>query len=190
MAGLVSLTKERVMLSRDTPAVLVPDGTETVLEQGLEVTIMQELGGDFTVIGPEHRMFRIDGEYGEHLGKAAVVLTAQNSLNDAGGKLTDEIVWAQLKTCYDPEIPVDIVELGLIYSMSIVPGETVFQNQVLITMTLTAPGCGMGQVIADDVKRKVEKLSAVQETVVELVFDPPWDPSRMSEVARLTTGMM
>ena len=190
MAGLISLAKKPVMLSRDTRAVVVPDGTEVVLEQGFEVTIIQELGGDFTVTGPDHRMYRIDGEFGEHLGKKALVLEAQNRLNDAGGKLTDEIVWSQLATCYDPEIPVNIVELGLIYSMTVVSLEDSPKSRVEITMTLTAPGCGMGQVIADDVKRKVEKLSAVEETVVELVFDPPWDPSRMSEVARLTTGMM
>ena len=180
MAGLVSLTKEKVMLKRDTPAVLVPDGVETILEQGLEVTIMQELGGDFTVTGPERRMYRIDGEYGPHLGRKASGFEAQNKLDDAGGTLTDEIVWSQLRTCYDPEIPVNIVELGLIYSMKMVPGEAAGKTRIEITMTLTAPGCGMGQVIADDVKRKVEKL----------VFDPPWDSSRMSEVARLATGMM
>ena len=134
-------------------------------------------------------MYRVDGDHGEALGKPPRQQIAQGQLDASDGKLTDEIVWEQLKTCFDPEIPVNIVELGLIYKMAIVPlGEN--ENRIEIDMTLTAPGCGMGQVIADDVKRKVEKLSAVSETVVELVFDPPWNPSLMSEAARLMTGMM
>ena len=189
MSALLTLNKERVSLSKKTPAVLVPDGTTIALEEGTEVTIVHELGGDFTVRGVDGRMYRIDGDHGEALGKSAREQIAQEQLDALDGALTEEIVWEQLKTCFDPEIPVNIVELGLIYKMAIVP-LTDNDNRIEIEMTLTAPGCGMGQVIADDVKRKVEKLSAVSETTVELVFDPPWNPGLMSEAARLMTGMM
>ena len=189
MAGLLSLNKERVMLSKDTPAVQVPEGTETVLEEGLEVVILQELGGDFTVRGLGGRMFRIDGEYAKSLGREPPRQEGLQLLNEAGGEVTDEVIWGQLRMCYDPEIPVNIVELGLIYTMKLTPTES-GGKRVDITMTLSAPGCGMGQVIADDVKRKVEKLASVEEAAVELVFDPPWSPALMSEAARLATGMM
>lgn len=189
MSSLLTLNKERISLSRPTPAVMVPEGTTMILEEAVEVTIVHELGGDYTVRGLDGRMYRIDGDHGDALGKASREQVAQEQLDALEGKLTEEIVWEQLKTCYDPEIPVDIVELGLIYKMTIVPLEDNI-NRIEIDMTLTAPGCGMGQVIADDVKRKVEKLSAVSETVVELVFDPPWNPGLMSEAARLMTGMM
>jgi len=189
MPGLLNLNKERVSLLGDTPAVLVPDGIETSLGKGIEVTIIQELGGDFTVHGSDGRMYRIEGEYAPNLGKEPPKETAQIKLDEAGGKLTEEIVWEQLRTCYDPEIPCNIVELGLIYDLKITHHES-GKCKIDITMTLTAPGCGMGQVIADDVKRKVKKLSAVGQTNVELVFDPPWSPSMMSEAAKLVTGMM
>ena len=189
MSSLLTLNRKRVSLSKPTPAVLVPDGTPTILEEAWEVTIVQELGGDYTVTGPDGRMYRIDGDHGDALGKPPREQVAQDQLDALSGQLTEEIVWEQLKTCYDPEIPVDIVELGLIYKMTIIPLEDNI-NRVEIDMTLTAPGCGMGQVIADDVKRKVEKLSAVSEAVVELVLDPPWNPGLMSEAARLMTGMM
>ena len=172
MAGLLSLNKERVMLSKDTPAVQVPEGTETVLEEGLEVVILQELGGDFTVRGLGGRMFRIYCEYAKSLGREPPRQEGLQLLNEAGGEETDEVIWGQLRMCYDPEIPVNIVELGLIYTMKLTPTES-GGKRVDITMTLPAPGCGMGQVIADDVKRMVEKLARVEEAAVELTSGRP-----------------
>lgn len=176
---------ELVVLERDTRAILIPDGVQVELAAGTHVRITQSLGGSYTVMTDYGQMLRIDAADADALGKEPPAAAA--ATGEGGGSLEDR-VWAQLRTCYDPEIPVNVVDLGLVYSCETTPSGN-GDSRVLIKMTLTAPGCGMGGVLADDVKRRVESLPEVTEAEVELVFDPPWNPEMMSEAARLELGM-
>lgn len=185
MVDLVTLREARISLSRDILAVEVPAGVEATLVEGTSVSIVQELGGDFTLKNPLGYMYRVSGLEADALGKEVPVEALPPNLGD--GEVTEELIWEQLRKCYDPEIPVNIAELGLIYEVSVAPASA--DTSVFIKMSLTAPGCGMGQVLMDDVKRKVEQIPKVNASV-ELTFDPPWTPERMSEEARLTTGLM
>lgn len=179
------MAKEReiIILNRDIFAMLVPSGARVMLHEGTEVTITQALGNSFTV-SVYGNLARIDGKDAEALGKKVY-----NPLNDLpeGASIEDQ-VWAQLHTVYDPEIPVNVVDLGLIYSCKI-EGEA-GNYLVNIEMTLTAPGCGMGPVIVEDVKEKALSVPGVSEVEVELVFDPPWDQGMMSDVAKLELGIL
>ena len=185
MVDLVTLREARIELSRDIVAVEVPAGREVTLVAGTSVSIAQELGGDFTLKNPLGYMYRVSGMDADALGKEVPVEALPPNLSE--GEVTEEVIWEQLRKCYDPEIPVNIAELGLIYEVSVKPSSAT--TSVFIQMSLTAPGCGMGQVLMDDVKRKVEQIPKVSASV-ELTFDPPWTPERMSEEARLTTGLM
>ena len=181
-----SRTSEPVKLERDCAAVLVPQGDRVTLPAGSIGYITQSLGGSFTVF-VEGNLFRIAGEDADALGKdppAPLELGA-----DAGDEAVEALVWKQLRTCFDPEIPVDIVELGLVYSCDL---ERLADGtrRVEIRMTLTAPACGMGDILVDDVRTKVERVPTVSEADVELVFDPPWNQTMMSDAARLETGML
>ena len=186
MNDLVKLRKEELEVVEDVPAVEVPSGTETVLVAGTKLTLLQELGGDFTTRNIIGIMYRISGmdalKIGKEIPKEAMPPEAVD------GVVTEEIVWEQIRKCYDPEIPVNIVELGLIYEVRLELSETGVVAH--IEMSLTAPGCGMGQVLMDDVKRKVEMLGGIDGAAVGLTFDPPWSPERMTEEARLTTGLL
>lgn len=186
MVDLVTLREARIEISRDIQAVEVPAGVEATLVAGTSVSILQELGGDFTVKNPIGFMYRVAGTDADALGKEVPAEALPPDLGSA--EVTEEIIWEQLRKCYDPEIPVNIAELGLIYEV-VVKRESCVTN-VFVKMSLTAPGCGMGQVLMDDVKRKVEQISKVHQVEVELTFDPPWTPERMSEEARLTTGLL
>lgn len=176
---------ERIQLKRTCEAVRVPDGAVVTLEEGAPVTLMQSLGDTYTVMTDMGMMARIAGADGDALGKEIVELP---DLSDSGLSIKDQVL-ARLRTCYDPEIPVNIVELGLIYECEVTPSEEGGYN-VMITMTLTAPGCGMGDVLASDIRRKVSGIRDVRLVTVDVVFDPPWDRSRMSEAAQLQMGMM
>ncbi len=178
-------SREPATLTRDVEVVQIPDGLPAVLAKGSRVMITQELGGTFTVMNDYGAMFRIDEENADALGKEAT--TADDALDEDAP--LEERVWAQLRRCYDPEIPVNIVDLGLIYDCTI-DEQPADGARVQVKMTLTAPGCGMGPVLADDVKRRVESLAAVAETEVEIVFDPPWGPNMMTEAAKLELGLM
>ncbi len=177
-------TTETIDLLRDCEGIQIPEGTPLVLPQGTRVMISQSLGGSYTVITDRGYMVRIEGKDADALGKPVVAST-----HDANrDKTIEEQVWAQLKTCYDPEIPVDIVELGLVYECHVeqlAPGE----YDVAVTMTLTAPGCGMGPVLKSDVEKKVAAIPGVKSSSVEITLDPPWDQSRMSEAAKLQLNM-
>jgi probable FeS assembly SUF system protein SufT len=177
---------EPVTLTRDVDAIIVPAGMNVKLRQGQQGFITQALGGSFTVY-VEGNLFRIAGNDADALGKEAAdvpQLPPNASDEDVRG-----LAWLQMKTCYDPEIPINIVDLGLVYSCDVLPDED--GGRVLdIKMTLTAPGCGMGDVLVQDVRDKVEIIPTVKRADVELVFDPPWSQSMMSEAARLQTGMM
>lgn len=180
----MSEPREIVVLNRDTVALLVPSGARIMLHQGTEVTITQSLGSSYTV-NVYGNLARIDATDADALGKER-----HDPLKELLENATlEEKVWAQLKTVYDPEIPVNIVDLGLVYGCKIEPAS---ENcyQVSIQMTLTAPGCGMGPVIAGDVKEKVLAIPEVETAEVELIFDPPWDRSMMSDVAKLQLGLL
>jgi len=176
---------ETVTLSRDVVAILIPAGTKVELPEGSTATITQALGGSFTIQVQGH-LFRINGVDADAIGKE--VLSGPNVAEDASDEEIEKAVWAQMRTCYDPEIPIDIVELGLIYECKLEPLET-GERKAKIRMTLTAPGCGMGDTLVNDVKTKVLMVPGVLDAEVELTFDPPWTREMMSEAAQLQVGM-
>ncbi|HSQ69858.1 MAG TPA: putative Fe-S cluster assembly protein SufT [Steroidobacteraceae bacterium] len=176
---------EPVSFARDVQAVMVPAGVEVTLREGQNGFITQALGGSFTVY-VEGNLFRIAGKDADALGKE--IVEGPQLPPDASDEDVRELAWRQMKTCYDPEIPINIVDLGLVYSCDV---ESKPEGRVVdVKMTLTAPGCGMGDVLVEDVREKVELIPTVARVDVELVFDPPWNQSMMSEAARLQTGMM
>ena len=177
---------EPIVVNRDVRAVIVPAGIEVKLRTGSVGYVTQALGGSFTVY-VEGNLFRIAGADGDAIGKEP--LTPPEPPPGATDEDVKKLVWEQMKTCYDPEIPVDIVELGLIYECELTPADQGMRI-ANIKMTLTAPGCGMGEVLVQDVKEKVEMVPTIERADVELVFDPPWSREMMSEAARLQTGMM
>jgi probable FeS assembly SUF system protein SufT len=172
-------------VSRDVDAVIVPAGIAVKLRAGQAGYVTQALGGSFTVY-VEGNLFRIAGKDADAIGQE--VAAAPELPPDASDADVRNLAWEQMKTCYDPEIPINIVDLGLVYECEVSRGET--GRVVDIKMTLTAPGCGMGEVLVQDVREKVEAIPTVERADVELVFDPPWNQSMMSEAARLQTGMM
>ena len=177
-----NIYKESIRLLRDVDAFVVPSGDEVKLLAGNLVQITQALGGNYTVL-INGNMVQITSENADALG----LEIPEESVTDSGGNL-EQRVWDQLKTCYDPEIPVNIVELGLIYDLNIKESKT---GQIInIKMTLTAPGCGMGPVIADEVERKVSGIEGVESVNVELVWEPMWSREMMSESAQLELGML
>ncbi len=178
-------SREPVTLARDCRAIQIPEGLPTILPGGARVLITQQLGGSFTVMTDHGGLYRIDEHDGEALGREAPRRDAVLDDNDIS---TEDKVWSQLKKCFDPEIPVNVVDLGLIYSCEL--DETEYGIDADITMTLTAPGCGMGPVLAQDVKTRVEEIEGVHQARVEVVFDPPWNQNMMSEAARLELGFM
>ena len=174
-----------IKMIRDCDATLIPSGDEIKLIKGTLVRITQALGGDFTVY-VNGNLAKISGKDADAIGKE-IDDSIQKLINEADG-YSDDLVWEQLKTCFDPEIPVNIVDLGLIYDFS-KDGNKKNGYSITIKMTLTAPGCGMGPSIAEDVDRKVSALPGVNAVSVEIVWDPVWDRSMMSEDAKLKLGM-
>jgi probable FeS assembly SUF system protein SufT len=177
---------EHVTLARNCEAVLIPSGEKVTLLAGMTGFMTQALGGSFTVY-VDGNLFRIAGGDGDAIGKEP--LTAPDVPDDASEAEIEAAVWQQLRTCYDPEIPINIVELGLVYECKVeraADGE----REVKIKMTLTAPGCGMGEILAQDVREKVGVIPTVARADVEVVFDPPWNQSMMSEEARLEAGLL
>ena len=177
---------EPVVIYRDVRAVMVPAGAEVTLKTGQAGYITQALGGSFTLY-VDGNLFRIAGEDADALGKE-VIKTPELPPNATEEDVL-KLVWDQLRTCYDPEIPINIVDLGLVYECTLSPVEN-GTRIVNVKMTLTAPGCGMGEVLVQDVREKVLMVPTVTEADVELVFDPPWSRDMMSDAARLQTGMM
>lgn len=179
-------TNEPFSLTRDVTAVIIPAGEELTLREGTSGFITQALGGSFTIY-VEGNLFRVSGQDADALGKDPVPPPAiPENATDAD---IQEVIWDQLKTCYDPEIPVDIVNLGLVYRCEVTSlgnGE----RSVSVDMTLTAPGCGMGEVLVADAREKIAIIPTIADVTVELVFDPPWNVGLMSEEARLQTGLM
>jgi probable FeS assembly SUF system protein SufT len=179
---------EQVTLTRDVDATIVPAGTHVKLMKGEMAHVTQSLGGSYTVI-LNGNMFRIDGRDADALGMEAQAGPAASTSGKATREEVETMVWDQLKTCYDPEIPVNIVDLGLVYDCVVEPsGDETFK--VAVKMTLTAPGCGMGPVLQQDAQNKILCLDPVDDVSVELVWDPPWNQSMLTEAAKLQLGLM
>jgi probable FeS assembly SUF system protein SufT len=172
-----------IELTRDCDAVQIPGGDHATLPKGTQVSITQTLGGTYTVYAPGG-LFRISGKDADALGQQAEAPAA----GEGTGALDEKAIWDTLKTCFDPEIPVNIVDLGLVYDLSIepMPGG---KSRVNVKMTLTAPGCGMGPVIARDAQEKILELAGVEESNVEIVWDPPWHQSMITADGRRILGL-
>lgn len=181
-----SRSSEPVKFDRDCDVVLVPQGDKVVLPAGSVGYITQALGGSFTVF-VEGNLFRLAGNDADAIGKEPPEpLQLPEGATDED---VEALAWRQLRTCFDPEIPINVVDLGLIYQCDIVRADD-GSRRIDVRMTLTAPGCGMGEVLVEDVRGKLELIPTVNEADVELVFDPPWSQNMMSEAARLETGML
>ena len=176
-----------VTLARDVEAAIVPVGEKVTLQKGEQARITQSLGGSYTVV-VNGNMFRIEGQDADALGMTPVARPAATGQPVSQEALEKEI-WNQLRMCYDPEIPVNIVDLGLIYDCHLSPLET-GSHRVDVKMTLTAPGCGMGPTLAQDVQNKLLALEGVDDVAVELVWDPPWNQGMMTEAAKLQLGLL
>ena len=173
------------VVNREVRAVIVPAGVEVKLKPGQAGYITQALGGSFTVY-LDGNLLRIAGEDADAIGQDVVrpLELPPNATEEDVRKLA----WDQMRTCYDPEIPINIVDLGLVYECDVKQNEDGTRS-IDVKMTLTAPGCGMGEVLVADVKEKIERIPTVRGAAVDLTFDPPWNQSMMSEAARLQTGM-
>ena len=177
---------ERVELKRDVEAVQIPSGVKSTLEKGCEVYITQSLGGTYTVQVPAYGgLYRIAGKDADSLGKSPEEVSQAAPV---GAGDLEALVLEQLRTCYDPEIPINIVELGLVYGMEVTP-QSDGSSKVNVKMTLTAQGCGMGASIALDARQKLQSLPGVSEANVELVWDPPWNPQMISAEGRARLGL-
>ena len=188
-------TKER-SLTREVQAVQIPSGDSIELPALTKVRITQQLGGSYTVMTP-YGLARIDGANADALGpdiaeeqSSSYEQTQSEPLAD-GEEPDEEEIWQQLKNVYDPEIPVNIVDLGLVYSMAVEPTEENMNlYKVIVQMTLTAPGCGMGPAIAEDAKSKVMLVPGVDSAEVNLTWEPAWDQSMISEEGRMILGLV
>lgn len=184
---MVGFERKQVTTKRECQVIQIPSGEPMTLQGGTPVTITQSLGGNYTLITDQGFMVRVAGKDADVLGEVppAAITVEPSQLTRQS---LENLVWQQLQGCYDPEIPVSIVELGLIYRLQIEdkgPGEF----RVEVDMTLTAPGCGMGQVLRDDVESRVKSIPGVKEVFVQVVLDPPWDRSMMTEAAKLQLGI-
>lgn len=178
---------EPITLTRDCPAILIPAGSKITLQKGETVYITQALGGNYTLM-INGNLVQINGQDADAIGLEASVASDSEDPCETNRPPDEQLIWHRLKTCYDPEIPVNIVDLGLIYGLDIVPSEDC-GYQVNIKMTLTAPGCGMGDYIAADVRTKAESVPGVAKANVELVWEPLWNRDMMSDAARLELGL-
>lgn len=170
--------------SRDVEVSRIPSGEKITIPAETQVVVTQALGGSFTILVPSQAgLFRIEGRDADAIGHEKPADLDQ----PADGNL-EHAAWAQLKTCFDPEIPVNIVDLGLVYSLDIKHSES--GASVTVQMTLTAPGCGMGPIIASEARQKILTIDGISDAAVELVWDPPWSPDRISEEGKQKLGMV
>ncbi len=176
---------QEIILKRDCDAIQIPSGTTLILPAGTQVIVTQSLGGTFTVATPGG-LARIDQKDADALGLDASIAAPEKTVPE--GTL-EEAVWNQLKTVFDPEIPVNVVDLGLIYDCNIVSAENA-QTKAEVKMTLTAPGCGMGPTIAADARSKILTIEGIDEAEVELVWEPAWNQNMISEAGRMKLGMV
>jgi probable FeS assembly SUF system protein SufT len=174
---------DTVSTTRDTLAMQIPSGIPHPVPAGTRVRLTQALGGSYTVMTDHGYMLRFDAKDADALGISPEQVQAESAPAD----FSENLVWDRLRTVYDPEIPVNVVDLGLIYDCQITPVDE--GRQIDIKMTMTAPGCGMADVLRADIQRQLSALPTVKSVNVEVVFDPPWHPGRMSEGARLQLGL-
>jgi probable FeS assembly SUF system protein SufT len=177
---------EEIELVRDCQAEQIPLGTIVTIRQGTVAVITQALGNTYTIRLPNGGLYRIAGQDADALGKDRQSVTTTSSLH--GGSITEDMVWAQLREVYDPEIPINVVDLGLIYDLQVQP-QPDGESKVFVQMTLTAQGCGMGPSIARDAQRRIEILPGVTEAEVLVVWDPPWHPDMMSPEGKKKLGV-
>jgi probable FeS assembly SUF system protein SufT len=185
------MARSATATTREVEVLQVPSGYRVLLPKGSWIVVQQSLGGQFTVMTETGGLVRVDGKDADALGpeyEAEARKAAQERAAAAEGPFDEQKVWEALGQVYDPEIPASIVELGLVYLVVAEPVEV--GHKVTVRMTLTAPACGIGPVLVEDVRRAVLGVPGVKDADVELVFDPPWDPSRMSEAAKLQLGFM
>jgi probable FeS assembly SUF system protein SufT len=178
--------REARTLTRDIEVAAIPYGDRMPLPAGATVFVTQALGGSFTVMTDRGYMVRVEGKDADAIGETAAAAPSEAEQAD---KPLQEQAWDQLKTCYDPEIPVNIVDLGLVYECTVAPLES-GGNKATVRFTLTAPGCGMGDYLKLDVKQKLMSVPGIQDADVEVVLEPVWNQSMMSEAARLQLGLM
>tara|TARA_X000000368_G_C23022644_1_gene708719 strand:- start:878 stop:1426 length:549 start_codon:yes stop_codon:yes gene_type:complete len=182
---MTKIDNELIKVSRDCDAILIPGGEKVVLVEGTHIRITQALGGDYTVY-VNGNLLKVSGKDSDAIGIKKDV-TKENVL-EKNTEVNEDRIWEVLKTCYDPEIPVNIVDLGLIYDMKL--DKNIEGITINIKMTLTAPGCGMGPVIAQDVEDKLMDLATVNRVIVDLVWEPVWNQAMMTDAARLELGML
>jgi probable FeS assembly SUF system protein SufT len=185
------MARAAVNTLRDVEVLQVPSGFKVLLPKGAWLVVQQSLGGQFTAMTETGGLVRVDGKDADALGpeyEAEARKIAEERAVSAGGPFDEEKVWEALRQVYDPEIPASIVDLGLVYLVVAEPADG--GHRVAVRMTLTAPACGIGPVLVEDVRRAVRAVPGVVGADVELVFDPPWDPSRMTEAAKLQLGFM
>lgn len=183
---MFSQTSQPCQFERDCPVVMIPSGDEVTIPAGTVGYITQALGGSFTVF-VDGNLFRVAGTDADAIGKEPVNPPSlpENATEDD----VERLIWSQIKTCYDPEIPVNVVDLGLVYSCEMNTNDE-GEREVSVRMTLTAPGCGMGDILVEDVRSKIALVPTINTVDVELTFDPPWNHQMMSDAAKLETGMM
>jgi len=177
--------QKEVRTTREIEAKEIPSGMRITIPEATPLTLTQSLGGSFTVVTPYGYMARVEGKDADAIGEEPVSLDTEA----AAGKSIEELCWDQLRTCFDPEIPVNIVDLGLVYKCGVTPLPE-GGDKVEVRFTLTAPGCGMGDVLKDDIKGKLLAVPGVKDADVQVLFDPPWNMSMMSDAAKLQLGMM
>ncbi len=180
--------REEVTFSRSAEAIMIPSGEKVLVPVGAQATITQSLGGTYTVITDRGLMVRVSGQEVEAIGKTPHDV-AEVDVAELTPEKLEEMVWDALKTCYDPEIPVNIVDLGLVYDCRLIK-KSEGGTKVEVKMTLTAPGCGMGPAIAHDAQSKILSIDGVDEADVQLVWDPPWNQNMISEAGRMKLGMI
>jgi len=179
----MSLTNGEIKtLNRDCKAIGIPSGNDVTLYEGTEVRITQALGGMFTVVTQQGVMASIQGKDADALG-LEIPPEAAVQPNESDKETVEKLVWEKLKSCYDPEIPHNVVDLGLIYECDIAETEKETYS-VKIKMTLTAPGCGMGEWMKRDAETKIRSISGIHDCHIDIVFDPPWSPEKMNPVLR------
>ena len=181
---------EEVVITRDVEVVQIPQGDTVTIPAETPAVITQALGDSFSLQVPTlGGLYRLAGKDADAIGKALPTDAALQGEARPDGPVDDSLIWGQLRNVYDPEIPVNIVELGLVYDLKIesLPGG---ESRIEVQMTLTAPGCGMGDIIAQDAKSRIESVPGVAEADVQVVFDPPWNQQMMSDAAKLELGLL
>jgi probable FeS assembly SUF system protein SufT len=177
--------QKEVTTTREFEATEIPSGMKIKIPEGTPLAITQSLGGSYTVMTPYGYMARVDGKDADAIGEE----TVSTDEAAAADKSPGELAWDQLRTCYDPEIPVNIVDLGLVYKCEVLP-RAEGGGRAEVRFTLTAPGCGMGDVLKDDIRAKLLTVPGIEDADVQVLFDPPWNMSMMSDAAKLQLGMM